>query len=62
MSRQYRIIRSQWHPKSLDVFEHTVEEAMADGWSPLGGVSITSDHTSSPAEYIYAQALVKEIP
>jgi hypothetical protein len=52
--KQYRIVEN-W---SRNALEKTVEELLADGWTLVGGVAMT---TSLGNERTYAQAMIKEL-
>ena len=43
-----------------DALNEKVNEAIKEGWQPLGGISVvTSDGASQSKEYLFTQALVK---
>lgn len=52
--KKYKVISDT----SLKKFEELVNEAMADGWEPLGGVSSSQAYIGY--SYMYCQALIKQ--
>ena len=55
---EYRVIQSN----SLKTFEENVNNAIKDGWTPQGGVFISTyidDGNSQITDSIYSQAVIK---
>jgi hypothetical protein len=52
---EYKIVRSN----DVEDIDFLVENALADGWQPLGGVSVSLSESDEYRYIEYAQAMVK---
>lgn len=54
---EYRVIMSD---RNLDALVVRVNQAIADGWKPLGGVAIALQQNGGRYYTVFAQAVIKE--